>query len=125
MPSRLVHALWVRIFSLISQPMAKITSASGISVRTSQAGRSANKLKLNAHHAITPATDQKHVRLESVSPKDGADGRGVAALDPERQGNKAIRSCLNFAEIQRFKDGHVCGGQGVMVNQHLRLNRIH
>ena len=52
---RRVHASCVRIFSQISQPIAKITSANGMSVRTSEPSRNANKLKLNAQAAVTAA----------------------------------------------------------------------
>src|SRR5207302_7073365 len=50
------HASRFLIFSQIRSPIRKITSASGMSERTSVAKRGLNKLKPNAPSAMTPAT---------------------------------------------------------------------
>src|SRR6516162_5789207 len=49
------HDCWLQIFSRIKRPIRKMTSASGISERTSVARRGLNKLNPNAANAITPA----------------------------------------------------------------------
>ena len=35
-----------------------------------------------------------------------------------------IDAGFDFAEIERFDDGYVCRREGVMIDQHLRVNRI-
>ena len=57
--SRVVHDVRVRIFSNINSPTAKVTSARGISVRTSVANRTLNKFRPNAASAYSAGKSPK------------------------------------------------------------------
>src|SRR5437868_6521491 len=57
--SRVVHDVRVRIFSNINNPTAKVTSARGISVRTSVANRTLNKFRPNAANAHSAGKSPK------------------------------------------------------------------
>src|SRR6266513_4598035 len=57
--SRVVHDVRVRIFSNINNPTANVTSARGISVRTSVANRTLNKFRPNAASAYSAGKSPK------------------------------------------------------------------
>src|SRR5438034_11177804 len=82
--SRVVHDIRVRIFSNINNPTAKVTSASGISVRTSVANRTLNKFRPNAATAHSAGKSPK-VR----APRKTKTARTSAAT---KEGNRQAKS---------------------------------
>src|ERR1700732_4759956 len=77
--SRADHDAPVLIFSQTKSPIAKITSASGMSDRTSVASRGLNKLKPKAAKAIRPAIlpyarDALRCKRNAISTAQTSDG---------------------------------------------------
>jgi hypothetical protein len=82
--SRVVHDVRVRIFSKINNPTAKVTSASGISVRTSVANRALNKLRPNAASAHSAGKSPKARALRKT--------KTARAIPVTKDGNRQEKS---------------------------------
>src|SRR5438105_12798156 len=82
--SRVVHNVRVWIFSNINNPTAKVTSASGISVRTSVANRTLNKFRLNAASAHSAGKSPK-----VCAPRKTKTASAIAAA---KEGNRQAKS---------------------------------
>src|SRR5437773_10221359 len=82
--SRVVHDIRVRIFFNINNPTAKVTSARGISVRTSVANRTLNKFRPKAASAYSGGKSAK-VR----APRKAKTARASA---PAKEGNQQAKS---------------------------------
>src|SRR6266700_7748285 len=82
--SPVVHNVRVRIFSNINNPTAKVTSASGISVRTSVANRTLNKFRPNAANA--------HSAGKSPKARAPRKTKTASAIPATKEGNRQEKS---------------------------------
>src|SRR5213080_4644564 len=82
--SRAVHDVRVRIFSNINNPTANVTSARGMSVRTSVAKRTLSKFRPNAASAQSAGKSPK-VRAPRKT-------KTASAIAETREGNRQAKS---------------------------------
>src|SRR6266566_3826995 len=82
--SCVVHDVRVRIFSNINNPTAKVTSARGISVRTSVANRTLNKFRPNAANA--------HSAGKSPKARTQRKTKTASAIAAMKEGNRHEKS---------------------------------
>src|SRR5205085_11618788 len=82
--SRVVQDVRVRIFSNSNNPTAKVTSASGISVRTSVANRTLNKFRPNPASANSAGKSPK-----GRAPRKTKTASAIAAT---KEGNRQAKS---------------------------------
>src|SRR5438045_2100280 len=80
----IVHELRVRIFSQINNPVANVTSASGMSVRTSVASRTLSKFRPNAASAQSAGKSPK-IRAPRKT-------KTASAIAETREGNRQAKS---------------------------------